>query len=401
MRRQLGNFLALLVSLCVALVFIEMSLRLYFYGNLDQPDYHTQLYEPHPTRGWAARPNLETRLQDLAFNVPLSMNSRGLRGPEHSLEPDPKRFRILIVSDSAMFGTGVRDDETTPAQLEALLGRDRFEVINLSLAAYSTVQEYVFFLEEGLKYRPDLVLLGFAPVNDIQTNYQPLQEKYQKSLGRPYASLQNGKLAIDYSTAGDRTERRAKKRALRSWLRNYVTDHSVTYRLLRAAVGKFRGGKPVDPNIFLGWAFLEDFAMDYAEPGMTRADYERLWAGGWAVTKALILDMRDKAQGIGAKFAMFIAPSKIEGDSEFRQSVQEAFPAARINIRKIYRELKSLGDAEGIPTFEVAAALDEAIRRGEQDVYFDFADEHWTARGHEIAAEALARQLTAGDLLTK
>ena len=70
MRRQLGNVLARLVSLCVAAVFIEMSLRLYLYGNLDRPEYHTQLYEPHPTRGWAARPNLETRLQDLAFNVP-------------------------------------------------------------------------------------------------------------------------------------------------------------------------------------------------------------------------------------------------------------------------------------------------------------------------------------------
>ena len=92
---------------------------------------------------------------------------------------------------------------------------------------------------------------------------------------------------------------------------------------------------------------------------------------------------------------------RLEGDPEFRQSVQEAFPAARIDIRKIHRELKSLGDAEGIPTFEVAAALNEAIRRGEQDVYFDFADEHWTARGHEIAAQALAEQLTAGDLLTK
>jgi hypothetical protein len=68
MRRQLGNVVMLLVSLCVGVVCVELGLRYYFYGNLGEPSYYNQLYEAHPTRGWAAKPNLKTQLQELDFS---------------------------------------------------------------------------------------------------------------------------------------------------------------------------------------------------------------------------------------------------------------------------------------------------------------------------------------------
>lgn len=51
-RRGLGNLLLAGVSLVVALVVVELGLRIYFYGSLARPDYSMSFHEPHPTRGW-------------------------------------------------------------------------------------------------------------------------------------------------------------------------------------------------------------------------------------------------------------------------------------------------------------------------------------------------------------
>jgi hypothetical protein len=399
MRKFLVNTAIVLVVSIVTIVACEFALRLYFHGELRQPRYEANFYLPHATRGWALKPSYKGRLQELDFNAPFSINSKGIRGPEHAYDKDPKRFRILLVSDSAMFGTGIRDDETTPAVLEKLLGSDRFEVINFSAAAYSTVQEYVWFLEEGRKYRADLVLLGFAPVNDIQTNYLPLQKLYQRSTGRPYASIgPDGKLVVDTTESGARTERRARARDARGKVLNVLVNTTL-YRIGYSLVARMRADKNVDPNVFLGWPFLTEWAMDYAQGGRTVADYEKLWSEGWAATRALILDMRDMAAEDGSKFAMFVAPAKIQGDPGFRARVQQGFPNAKIDVRKIERELLAMGTKEAIPVFDVPGPVEAAAAKLGKPIYFGTADEHWNANGHRLAAEVLAAQLKASGLL--
>src|SRR4029078_10191578 len=112
-------------------------------------------------------------------------------------QPDGKRLRLMLVADSAMFGSGARDDENVPALLQRLLGSN-VEVLNFSVDAYSTVQEYLWLHDEGLSGTPDVVVLTFAPRNDIQTNVADLQVLFQRSLRRPYASLDAaGALKID------------------------------------------------------------------------------------------------------------------------------------------------------------------------------------------------------------
>ena len=200
--RGLGNAILVLVSIAVALVAVEFGLRVYFFGTMAEPDFGQTLHDPHPTRAWTLKPNLVAAKQELDYTVPVTTNRLGLRGPEIGYERQAGTFRIMIVGDSAMFGSGVDNDHTVPVLLGKALAPLKVEVINLSVAAYSTVQEYQFFMDEGRKYRPDVVLLAFSPNNDIQTNYEPLQALYQKNQRRPFASLEaDGKLRIDTSRA--------------------------------------------------------------------------------------------------------------------------------------------------------------------------------------------------------
>jgi hypothetical protein len=398
LRRGLLNTALLLVSLVVALAVAEFGLRLFFYGSLAQPDYGQAFHEPHETRGWTLRPNTVASKQELDYKVPISINSLGLRGPEIGYERTPGVFRILIVADSAIFGSGVDDAHTVPVMLTELLAPLEVEVINLSVAAYSTTEEYALFMEEGRKYRPDLVLLGFAPGNDIQTSYEPLQRLFQKSQRRPYASLDAaGRLVIDYKYAEQEAERRTAMTAPGPI--EHFFENAVLVRLVEAAVDKLKGGKRVDPNIFLGWPYLATFDESLGLDGRTRADSEKLWGDGWRVTQALIRDIQAQSRAMGAGFAVFVSPSKLQGEPETQARVQEAFPGVKLDVGKIDREMERFAGEIGAPFIPVLPAIQAATASSAEPLFFSFQDEHWTIAGNRVVAGALAKGLRANGLL--
>ncbi len=398
MSRGLANLLLAVLSIVIALVAVELGLRLFFYGSLAQPDYSQSFHEPHATRGWALRPGITARQQELDFNAEVSINSLGVRGPEIPYERTPGKFRILFVSDSAMFGSGVDYPYTVPAVLERLLAPLDVEIVNLSVAAYSTVQEYVLFMEEGRKYHPDLVLLGFAAGNDVQTNYEPLQRLFQKSQRRPFAALDaDGKLVIDYHYAEEAAQRSAEKGE--PGVFEAFFSNTVLVRLVKAAVHKFTGDKRVDPNIFLGWSYLADFDDAYMTDGRTRADYERVWGEAWAVNEALIRDIQAQSEAMGARFGLFVSTSKLQGDPATQARVLAAYPGVELDVGKIDREIARFAAEIGAPFIPILPDMQAAAADAANPLFFGFEDEHWTVAGNRVVAEALARGLRANGLL--
>ena len=118
--------------------------------------------EYHRTRGWTLKP----RLRDLPVfgGKRLSSNSRGVRGTaEHALDEHPGRTRIVALGDSFTFGEEVSDEETWASQLEGLAPGS--EVLNLGVHGYGHDQMLLYLREEGLGYRPDVVLLGFVHID--------------------------------------------------------------------------------------------------------------------------------------------------------------------------------------------------------------------------------------------
>jgi GDSL-like Lipase/Acylhydrolase family len=98
----------------------------------------------------------------------LNSNSKGLRGKtEYAYQRTPGKRRILVLGDSFTFGEEVSDDETYAHYLEAALPNT--EVLNLGVQGYGHDQMLQYLKEEGVKYRPDIVILGFASL-DIYRN---------------------------------------------------------------------------------------------------------------------------------------------------------------------------------------------------------------------------------------
>jgi hypothetical protein len=118
------------------------------------------------TKGWLPQANLHN-VQ--AFdNKLLNTNSRGLRGTsEVPYERTSGKRRILIFGDSFTYGDDVSDQETYSYYLQQLL--PDAEIINMGVHGYGHDQMLIFLQEEGIKYKPDIVILGFVAA-DMQRN---------------------------------------------------------------------------------------------------------------------------------------------------------------------------------------------------------------------------------------
>ena len=141
------------------------------------------VWEEHPTPGTGytlIKPGSHYEWQ----GIPVDINSHGLRGPETTYEKPPATFRILNLGDSIVMGWGVREENTYGRRLESMLnieksGNLRFEVINAGVPGWNLENALAYLQAEGLKYEPDLILLGLTMANDVKGDSALLADNQQ------------------------------------------------------------------------------------------------------------------------------------------------------------------------------------------------------------------------------
>jgi hypothetical protein len=147
--------------------------------------YTFDMYDP--TKGWIPKPNL--REAKASNDKILNTNSKGLRGKkDFPYIKSKERLRILILGDSFTFGDEVSDDETYSYYLQEMLPHT--EVINMGVHGYGHDQMLILFKEEGVKYQPDIVILGFLPL-DMSRNLLEFRD-----FAKPRFVLESGQLRL-------------------------------------------------------------------------------------------------------------------------------------------------------------------------------------------------------------
>src|SRR5205823_88894 len=93
---------------------------------------------------------------------------------ERNYKKPPNTFRILVFGDSYVEAFQVALADAFPALLEKQLNDQsssmRFEVLALGQSGFGTTDAYMRYLNFGVEYSPDLVLLAFLTGNDIRNN---------------------------------------------------------------------------------------------------------------------------------------------------------------------------------------------------------------------------------------
>ena len=173
-RRPIEILFLVVAPLALFLVIGEIGLRVYLSRNVlydvEMSRYSQTLKRrsDNPLIGHVHRPNGNETL----MNVSVQTNSDGFRDDEYSHERNARR-RILFLGDSLTLGWGVEKQDSFEAILERELDMKRpTEIINLAAGNYNTTMEVNVFLEKGLAYQPDAVVL-FYFINDAEPIPEP------------------------------------------------------------------------------------------------------------------------------------------------------------------------------------------------------------------------------------
>ena len=297
------NIFVSILVLAILYIVIEFFVRtLYKDETVLFPRYHTDAqYGEFTLR--KIRPNSVFWHTSVDGKWKFIINEQGLRNDkDFGYEKPEGVIRVLSLGDSHTQGYEVRQDYTFSAIIDKYLNDRGYksEVINAGISGFSTAEELLYLENEGIKYKPDYVVLGFY-ANDYQDNIKAdffkLDESgslvIQKKEHIPGVKIQN----VIYSFAPVR------------WL----SENSYFYSLLFNKTWQYfkeKLKKSASEKVF-----------EYAIPTQDKfSDYQT------ALTSVLIKRMYDFCNKNDIKLIILDVPQRLEDDrikSSITQSIAD------------------------------------------------------------------------------
>ena len=226
------SFLVNLALLVCALLFVVFSAELLVRIFYPQSGYSIT----HAPWGWTHLPNSKVTyykeipefnldVRNRPYPIPIEYNSKGLRELEYDYKKGDNIFRILILGDSFAEDMGSFFENLHTKWLERKLNKGQYpykiEVINGGHYAFDNANEYMFYLKEGRKYSPDLVIVMYTG----------------DTASPEYATFENGELVLHYKNFASGQKR---YREIVSWIRrhshfgSFLINQINTIRSLKA-----------------------------------------------------------------------------------------------------------------------------------------------------------------------
>lgn len=171
-KKWLVNLSLFVFSIFVALLIGELIVRFLYKDTIVlYPRYTTNAkYGNFSIR--CVRPNMQYIHRSIDGVFHFKTNNHGFRNDENiEYAKKDKEVRILCLGDSHTEGYEVNQDETFSWVTEHLIRAKGINatVINAGVSGFSTAEELIFLENEGYKYQPDFVVLGFF-ANDFSDN---------------------------------------------------------------------------------------------------------------------------------------------------------------------------------------------------------------------------------------
>jgi lysophospholipase L1-like esterase len=155
------------------LIATEISVRLLHLApsvTMNNPDWNfvADPYLPYKQRPFSV---ISGRSRTDEYDAEYRHNSKGFRDTEHSFAKPEGVFRIVGVGDSFTYGQGAQFEETYLYRLEKMLNQrggnhPEVEIIKAGIPRYFPEAERLYLEHYGMKYKPDLILVGFL-ANDV------------------------------------------------------------------------------------------------------------------------------------------------------------------------------------------------------------------------------------------
>jgi len=165
--------------------------KVVYFNPYESYDWELPSFTPHfvrpsdnPSLLYELVPNFSQPFDGMGIKLnritTIRINSDGLRDVEHSVAKPKNTVRIAIVGDSHEFGQGVELEETYSKVLEKRLNEEclkKYETILLAVPGYDIWQKIEFLRVKGLKYSPDIIIIGIG-IDDL-VNTSKLAELHE------------------------------------------------------------------------------------------------------------------------------------------------------------------------------------------------------------------------------
>lgn len=301
------------------------------------------------------------------FGHTIRTNSVGMRDHDHSLEKSPGVYRILLLGDSFMEANQVKFEDAFASLLERQVGGvtgRSIEVINASVSGWGTDDELMYLMREGLRYRPDLVLVGMTLHNDVQDNqdeeFHVFTDGHLKERPRPEISL--GDFAF-------------------LQMKEFLASRSHLYQVL-LRVKRF------------SWVQQEGNRLSSHVASLIKRQPTPEVVQAWDMTQHLFRKMKVESLKQGANVAVFLIPLWIQVSEERLKGFlsEHQLLIEQIAIDQPQSRMKAIGQEEQIAIIDLLHDFQRAEKEDPRKLYL-LDDGHWTAEGHRLAASVVKEQL--------
>jgi hypothetical protein len=383
-RRHLQNLALLGGSLLITLVFLEIAARVAESGRgggkeEQTPAEYTE-YDPH--LGWRKRAGARATFHRREYSVDVVVNSLGLRGPERGYQTRSDTTRILTLGDSFVEGQGVTAEETATHVLETLLTTPRcpVEAINGGTIGYSTDQEYLFYKHEGVKYGPRLVVLFFY-YNDLVANIDATNHGRPK----PLLVMKHGSVSEPDEPPAYFQPKKVKAPP--------EEPSSARSALVDWIASRLRRGAPRAYNTLARFGLWQPIPVVSAPSELIvfQTRPRRTVDFAWRMSRAILRTLKSDVEEQGGHLLVAYVPSRMEvrdADWELTRMLY-GVAVGEWDRNAVSRRLAESAREDGVEVLDLTPEMRRAERGLLGGPYF-IEDGHWNARGHAVAARAIA-----------
>ena len=371
------RLLAIGVSSLLALLVLEVAIRLFVPESQWRYRDASMDWQPDPRLGWVLRPNLDVSTRsEQGETIRFRTNPDGLTPWTARRDREPGVLRILIVGDSTVVGRAVPPEATLQAALQRLLARRgrRVEVLNGGVEGYSTDQVLLRMEQLLPLYRPDVVLYGLCE-NDFGGN--AVGEAYGVAKPRFVVEDDGRPTLIPAPADGRRAEIQAFSSGPRSWL-----QRAAAYRIVRPRLMVLRAR-------FGGWESRNLIGL----PQGIYSDLREMDALDWRLLAALLREMRDVSARHGARFLFYSHPAIAEVWDPYIRNVeaQAGLAPGRYDRFALQKRLQAVARTESVSYCPLIERFLANARRG--PFHLLPRDPHCNPAGYQVTAEGLAECL--------
>jgi hypothetical protein len=378
--RLFAKLLLLAAGLLVGLLMAEAFLRL---TGVSYP----LPYLPDPYCGTRLQPGFSAWFtkEGKAF---VRVNQAGFRDRDHARAKPAGTRRVAVLGDSYAEALQVPREQTFWHRLQqelterAARGTNSWEVLNFGISGFSTAQELQVLRNYVWQYDPDIVLLAFYAGNDLRNNSAAL-EPYRV---RPFFHVRDDELVLDDSFLQHPDYLRANQASTqwKVWLINQS-------RLLQLA-NQWRNRPAPRGTEQPGEQWGVEQTANFVDPE------DEMWREAWRISERLVLQMHEEVEARGAQFVLLVVSHPLQAypDTKVRNGFQQTVGAEDLFYSE--RRLRALGQKRG---FLVISLAEPFQRYADEHASYLHGDDrrspgvgHWNARGHALAAEIIADNLT-------